>query len=776
MILRLLGAFFVIVVCSNRVPAQDCNISIEGYVIDEGTGLPLSHANVVIQELSFGASTDDRGVFLFEKLCEGEYHLILSHIGCAPQKMHLDLIQDTVLYAVFRHTPVSLDDVVVMGKKNNLSTQSNLSVNRQVIEDNANQNISKLLENETGVHLIKNGSGIAKPVVHGMYGNRLIILNNGIAQSGQQWGNDHSPEIDPFAADKITVLKGANALAYSGGNLGSLILVEPKKIEREPHLHGQVGYSYETNGRGNSLNARIGKYSPILAWKLSGTLKKSGDKRTPDYYLNNTGIEEANLSLQLEKSWNDKIFVDFYASTFNTTLGVLRGSHIGNVNDLEQALVNDEPLFTEPYFSYSIDEPRQEVSHNLIKLKTKYFFDDNQYLDFVVASQINDRKEFDVRKLGRSVIPSLSLKQYTTNIELKYAKEFGDQWRFTVGSQNILTDNTNVPETNILPLIPDYVSYKSGLYTTLSKQWSSFSISGGLRYDFEGQDVATISRGVVKEIIRYDNRFHNFGSVFGLKYSMTNTQTLAFNSGYAMRNPGINELYSNGLHQGVSGIEEGDPDLQTEKAIKNTLEYTWIPSSRFSVNSLIYHQYFQNYIYLKPQNEIRTTIRGAFPVFKYDQTNANIYGLDLSTQFMLTNSIFSTLKYSYLRGDDLGNDLPLVFMPPNSLSGSLVFRANRSIKVSSEINLDEFEFEINNRYVFAQNNLLLGQDFVAPPPAYNLIGMKLSSNIILSNYKFRCFVKVDNLLNVRYRDYLNRQRYFADELGVNLTLGMNVKF
>ena len=776
MIIRFLGAFLIMFCLCDDPVAQSCDISIEGYVIDEGTGLPLSHANVIIQELSFGASTDDGGIFLFDKLCEGEYHLILSHIGCAPQKMHLDLTQDTTLYVVFSHTSISLDDVVVTGKKSSLNTQSNLSVNRQIIEDNANQNISSLLENETGVHLIKNGSGISKPVVHGMYGNRLVILNNGIAQSGQQWGNDHSPEIDPFAADKITVLKGANALAYSGGNLGSLILVEPKKIEREPHLHGQLGYAYETNGRGSSLNARLGKYSPILAWKISGTLKNSGDKRSANYYLNNTGIEEANVSLQLEKSWNEKVFVDFYASTFNTTLGVLRGSHIGNTTDLEQALVSEVPLFTDPDFSFDIEEPKQRVSHHLAKLKTKYFLNENQYLEFVLATQINDRKEFDVRRLERSEIPSLSLKQYATNIEVKYALDFGDKWKFIVGNQNIITDNTNDPETNILPLIPDYLSVRSGMFTILTKQWLHTSMSAGFRYDLERQNVPTISGGIVKEIIRYDNVFHNFGGVLGLKHNITNTQLVAFNSGYAMRNPGINELYSNGLHQGVSGIEEGDPTLQTEKAIKNTMEYSYIPSSRFSINSLIYHQYFQDYIYLNPQDEIRLTIRGAFPVFKYEQTNANIYGLDLSSEFMLSNTIFGTLKYSYLRGDDLGNDQPLVFMPPNSLSGSLTYRANHSIKISSNINLEELEFELDDRYVFAQNHLLPSQDFVVAPPAYNLIGLKVSTNIIVPSYKFRFYTRVDNLLNTEYRDYLNRQRYFADETGINITAGVNVKF
>jgi iron complex outermembrane receptor protein len=755
---------------------QDCTFSIEGYVIDEGTGLPLSHANVLIQELSFGGSTDSKGVFLFENLCEGEYHLILSHIGCTPQKMHVELTQDTVIYVVFTHTAISLDNVVVTGKKSIQSTESNISIKRQNIEDNANRNLSGLLENEVGVHSIKNGSGISKPVVHGLYGNRLAILNNGITQSGQQWGNDHSPEIDPFSADKITVVKGANAISYVGGNMGSVILVEPQKIEREPHLHGQVNYTFETNGRGNTLNSRLGKYSPQLAWRLSGTLKKSGDKKTPNYYLNNTGVEEANFSLQLEKTWDEKLFLEFYASTFNTKLGILRGSHIGNLTDLEQALVSDIPFFTEPNFSYGIDAPRQQVSHHLVKSKAKYFFNDNQRLELVLAGQLNNRKEFDVRKLDRSSTPSLNLKQYTFNAELKYAHDFKNNWKFIFGNQSIISDNTNNPETGILPLIPDYISIKNGIFTLLTKQIDKIDISMGIRYDYENQSVATISNSIPRKIIKYENNFNYFGGIFGLSYDFNKKQSITFNTGYAMRNPAINELYSNGLHQGVSGIEQGDINLRTEKAIKNTLEYKWVPSAKFSLNTLLYHQHFQDYIYLNPQEEIRLTIRGAFPVFKYEQTNANIYGLDLSTQFMLTHSIIGILKYSYIKGDDIGNDTPLVFMPPNSFYGSIAYRANNSIKIANNIGLEELEIELSNRYVFEQKHLLDSQDFTPPPSAYNLIGLKLSTNITLPSHKFRFYVMVDNLLNISYRDYLNRQRYFADDTGISCTFGMNFKF
>jgi iron complex outermembrane recepter protein len=768
--------FIVILFALSKCDAQNCNLSIKGHVIDEVSELPLSFVNIFIQEIAKGTITDNKGNFLLENICIGEYHLIFSHIGCESKKIHLEFTKDTIINIRLSHTPASLGTVVIEGKKDELINQPNLSVNRQTIEDNTNQNLSGLLENETGVSLIKNGSGISKPVVHGLYGNRLTILNNGIVQSGQQWGNDHSPEIDPFAADKIIVLKGVSAIEYGGGNLGRVILVEPKRVEREPHLHGQINYVFETNGRGHSLNTRLEKYSAALAWRINGTLKKYGDKKTADYFLNNTGIEEANFSIQLEKSWKDKLFFDFYASTFNTRLGILRGSHIGNLTDLEQALTNEVPFFTEPGFSYSVDAPKQNVSHHLAKGKAKYFIKNNQIIEFVIASQINNRKEFDVRRSGRTDIPALSLTQYAFNSELKYTNNFGENWNLKFGNQNIVTDNTNNPETGILPLIPDYISWESGLFGTLSKRKNKTRFNMGIRYDYEHQNVVTISNSIPREIIRFENQFHNISGLFAIKLDVSKTHSISMNTGYAMRNPAINELYSNGLHQGVSGIEEGDISLNTEKAINSTLEYKWFPGTKFSLSTLIYHQHFKDYIFLNPQDEIRLTIRGAFPVFRYEQTDANIYGLDISTQFTIGNSLFGILKYSYLRGEDTQNNEPLVFIPPNSFFGSLTYRAKKPIKLSKNLIMEEPEIEINNRLVLEQKNILQEQDFVQPPPTYNLFGLKMSSNIVFSNYKMRCFVKADNLFNTRYRDYLNRQRYFADDIGRSITFGINFKF
>jgi len=771
-----ISIIFIIFINAFFAFGQECSLSISGQVTDRGTNVPLSFVNVFVQELHRGAITDDDGYYLIENICDGDYHLIFSHIGCSPINEYVHVHGDVELNLQLAHSSFSLDQVEVKGSKTRNENLPSIVIDRQKIEDNINQNLSALIENETGVHLIKNGNGISKPIIHGMYGNRVTILNNGVPQSGQQWGNDHSPEIDPFSADKITVLKGANALAYANGNVGGVILVEPRRIGREPHLHGQVNYALESNGRGHNGNFRLERYNGDISWRINSTLKRYGDRKTPSYFLNNTGSSEVNASLQLEKSWNDELFLDFYGSTFNTTLGVLRGSHISNVPDLEDALERDIPLYTEEEFSYGIDAPKQEVSHNLLKLKSKYYVDESQSVEGTIALQINDRKEYDIRRGGRTETPAMDLSQSTINIELKYTKSLENSWRLRAGNQYSFSENENDASTGILPLMPDYLQTKNGLYALLSKEEAVYQIDLGLRYDYEFQNVAAISGTIPREILRYKNNFHTGGSFLGVQYNLAPTSSISLQTGYSMRNPAINELYSNGLHQGVSGIEEGDENLKREKSFKNTMEYNWFPNSKINFNALAYYQHIDDYIYLEPQDEIRLTIRGAFPVFAYEQTNAVIYGLDASAQATLGSSMFGVLKYSYLKGHDVSNDIPLVFMPPNSLFGSLTYRSQGHYDLFSFLHLDQLEVGLNSKIVFQQDQLLEEQDFAKAPDSYNLLGFKISTNVYYPDYSLRFYGKVDNLLNTLYRDYLNRQRYFSDDLGRSITVGMKVKF
>lgn len=768
------GVTLILCLISTSLEAQECNLFISGVVNDHETDQGLAYVNIYVQENGTGTTSDSMGHFLLAGLCPGEYHIVLSHIGCDPIQKFIDLRESMEIFVELEHSSKLLEGVVVTGNHTPNSTQNSQTLTEQTIADQTNESLSNLLDNLSGVNTIKNGAGIAKPVIHGLYGNRLTILNNGIAQSGQQWGNDHSPEIDPLVANRISVIKGVSALEYPGSNLGSVILVEPSRIKKEPHLHGSATYAYSSNGRASSGNFQLYRSSKWVDWKLNATLKQSGDLRTPKYYLNNTGSAEGNVALQLQKNFSERLTSNLYFSSFNAELGVLRGSHIGNLTDLKNAFKQEVPFFTEEEFSFKVDAPKQRVNHHLLKAHTKWFISDVQWLDFTFAGQFNNRKEFDVRRSGRTDIPALSLQQFTYFTEVKYNLDLQDQLKFHSGVQFNSINNTNNSETGILPLIPDYLSFEYGIFSVATKRIGPSFLELGLRYDFIHQDVPTITRTTPREIIRYQNFFQNSAAALGWKYTFSDSYATSVNLGFATRNPAINELYSLGLHQGVSGIEEGNINLEREKSLKATMALQ-ATKDFYGIEFLTYYQRIADYIYLRPSEETRLTIRGAFPVFHYDQTNASIYGIDFSGQVTLSDLFKSKVTYSFIRALDLVEQQPLIFIPPSNLSIQLAYSFKDDILLLGR-KFENPEVSLSNRYVFSQDQRLAEQDFVAPPPGYNLLSAKASFNVQIGKLSTRFFMNTDNILNINYRDYLNRQRYFADDLGINITIGTRIKF
>lgn len=747
---------------------------VEGQLKDAETNKPIVYANVLLGPE--WTTTDSIGYFSLPCINEGKQLLSISHLSYASYLLEIEVLQDTSLSIYLALREEITRSVVVTAEVAPTNVSGYESLSKNAILNNASQNLSNLLDGLTGVSTLKNGNGISKPVIHGLYGNRIAMLNNGIAQSGQQWGNDHSPEIDPLAANKISVIKGVAALEYQTTSLGSVVLIEPERISKRKGIHGSGSYFFETNGLGHGLNVRLQHYNKLLSWSLVGTLKKSGDKAASNYFLNNTGYEEANIALQLDKRFSKKWHANLYFSSFNTKIGVLKGAHISNLTDLELAIGQEVPFFTEPDFSYVIDAPKQHVSHHLLKLQVNYNINDRQSLRFTYAGQINDRKEFDVRRGGRTETPAMSLFQLTNDIEGRYRWFYSEQGYLKAGVQFKLIDNTNNPETGILPLIPDYLSVQLGGYLLMNQRiGNKFMVEAGARYNYTFQNVATISRTLPRRIVRYNNYFHNLQASAGFKYEPIRALEIFSNIGYASRGPAINELYSFGLHQGISSIEEGDPNLEVESAVKTTLGIKGNLWKRLKVSALGYFQHIHNYIYLNPQDELRLTIRGAFPVFIYDQTTAQLYGFDLSANATLLNhqsphKLYLGAQYSFIKGRDILEGLSLINIPSNNLSVKL------SYKVEPIGGIDRLSFEIHNKYVFQQTDILASQDFLLPPEGYNLLGLNISLDKQFKKIKTTFYVKADNLLNVAYRDYLNRQRYFANDLGINVVIGARLSF
>ena len=260
----------------------------------------------------------------------------------------------------------TLDEVTVVGegKKASINAVSN-TLGKENIAQASGKTLAALLEQVSGVSSIQTGTTIAKPVIHGMYGNRILMVNNGARLTGQQWGADHAPEIDKNSAQRIEVVKGAESVRYGSEALGGIILMEQKALPYGSELvHGNLNGMYGTNGRRYSFSGMAEGTMPKLfdlAWRVQSTYSNSGDQSTANYLLNNTGYREFNFSTTLGYRWNNLRLEAFY-SLFDQKIGVMQSAQMGNEKLLAERIMMGRPVEILP-FSRSIGYPHQKITH-----------------------------------------------------------------------------------------------------------------------------------------------------------------------------------------------------------------------------------------------------------------------------------------------------------------------------------------------------------------------------------------------------------------------------
>ena len=177
---------------------------------------------------------------------------------------------------------------------------------------------------------------------------------------------------------------------------------------------------------------------------------------------------------------------------------------------------------------------------------------------------------------------------------------------------------------------------------------------------------------------------------------------------------------------------------------------------------------------------VELTNRGAFPVWAYRQTDALIWGIDAMAQVNWDFRWASKHSFAYLYGQDRERSRALINMPPPNFRQSLTYK---SVSIPLDISLESVYHFKQNR--FPNNNfeafLPLADEFVevdisTPPEAYHLIHIRFDSELVAFNQKpLTLGLSINNVFNKKYRDYLNRQRFFGDELGRNIQLSAILK-
>lgn len=756
-----LGAFPL---CAQSL--ADCHCLIKGVVKDRENRQPIAGAVLIIKGTNHNATTDAEGRYKIDNICQGKYVLECRIVGYKVVETTISLEHSAEEDINLNEEEVHLQDVEIVARRIQVPlSQKSTALQGQALDQTRGQTLGDALKTISGVTLLQTGASISKPVIHGLHSNRVLIMNNGVRQEGQQWGSEHAPEIDPFIAKRMTVVKGASGVRYGSDAIGGVILIEPEELPKNGKISGEVNTVAFSNGRMGVVSGTLQGSVPRwegFGWRVQGTLKNGGNIRTPNYFLANTGVQEQNFSTTVGYR-NSQWGVELFYSQFQTNLGIFSGSHIGSTSDLLNVIKNGEP-FIKVDFVREIERPNQLINHNLFKAKAFRNFNGNR-LSLTVGRQFNRRAEYDLHGPQAATQPALLFRitSFTGDLSLEH-KPLGGKINGQVGISGLYQYNF----TDGRPLIPDFEQTNLGIFVIERFVKQKWEWEAGMRYDWRKLDVFQF---IGSTLSPRQHQFRSWSGTAGILHNATEQLSFRLNFGTAWRPPNPSELYSKGVHHGAAAYEEGNDQLKPEVAY-NLIGSAELNLQRFRAELGMYYNFIQNFIYLQPQAEPILTIRGAFPYFKYIQTQATFTGIDLDTEWEIIGAkLIHTQKITYLRAFDRQENNYLVLIPANRLENGLRWNIGKLLK------FDNMHLSINHLWTDKQRRVPPNSDFMEPPAAYHLWSLTAGGDFSLPKSQgLQWSITIQNLFDVSYRDYLNRFRYYAVEQGRNASFRLKWTF
>ncbi|HLL20574.1 MAG TPA: TonB-dependent receptor, partial [Kofleriaceae bacterium] len=469
------------------VPA--CRSSLDGHVVD-GSHEPVAGATVTVTGGADRRSpiviTDAQGRFALTGLCPGPLTVTAERIDLATTTRTIAL---GAVASIEIAMSIVKDEVIEIRGKAPRPTdmRSTTVLTGEALERTRGRVLGESLAEVPGVAQLESSSGMAKPIVRGQYGRRLLILVGGVRHRAQEWGLDHAPEIDPFVAGALTVVRGASGVRYGPDAIGGAVLVDPPPLLQQPGFASEAHLFGMANGLGGGFAGRVQQATaavPGLAWQLEGSFKRFAAPSTPDYALDNTGVLEWNAGVTVGYTRGAHELRVSYTH-YQAELGVCGCLHVESAEEFFANLARQRPRGSELFESdATIDRPKQVVAHDLAIIHDDIEIEQHGKLGMTLAFQHDHRREFDV--VRQSITgPQYSFRLYTPELDVAYEHNpvhltDHTHLRGTVG----VVGMGQVHRYAGLQLVPDHRSYGAGAYAMERLLGHDYELEAGVRYDF----------------------------------------------------------------------------------------------------------------------------------------------------------------------------------------------------------------------------------------------------------------------------------------------------
>ena len=759
---------------------------LSGQVVDENQE---AIASAIVRLPGYGQQqfTNEKGEFSFELNTSEALELHVHILGYQVKQLQVPAGQQWVSI-VLKSEPLQLQEVQIQGAKMTsapgLDSRSVEKLERAQLDRQQGAAFANLLENVAGVTTMNTGVGIAKRVIRGMSYNRIMVLDQGIRQEGQQWGADHGLEIDQFDVEQVEIIKGPASLQYGSDAMGGVIhILPPEAPEEGVHQAELQGvYKYNNALRGASVSAHGNRQG--LIYRLRYSHQDFNNYRVPaDEFnyagfilpiygqrLRNTSGRERNfaLSLGVDKKWGSS---HIKLSRFHQQVGLFPGA-VGIPSAFQLQRYDEQR---------SIALPRQNNTHWKVLWNTQLYLGEGE-LEIDAGFQRNIRREESLPHtmgVGENRFGTLALGLFlnTYSLNMKLTQPLGKDWQQVVGLQAQRMENDY---SGFEFLLPQYRAWMTGVYSFWEyRGFDDWQLNAGLRLDGGTYDIREHQQPLYDENLEpngefsmrnpnIDRQFLNPSASLGAVYQASKNVEVKLNLGSSFRMPTPNELASNGIHHGTFRHEKGNADLESERGYQLDLALDYrLP--RLILSLTPFASYYDRYIYLSPTPFYSRLPSGSQITWEYRQASSRFWGGELNAEVQAGKNMTLRTSVEYVNATNLDSGLPLPLTPPFSALAEWSYRLPFNNQV-----LKQVEIWAELRYVAAQQRVDRNE---RPTDGYTLPALGFSQTLDILGYQPSLVVRADNVFNTTYFNHLSRYRLLnLPEAGFNLMVSLSLPF
>ncbi len=649
----------------------------------------------------------------------------------------------------FRH--LKLNELVVTGVTGDTKLKNSTApisiISNKDLRQTTSTNIIDAIAHQPGMAQITTGGGISKPIIRGLGYNRIIVMNEGVRQEGQQWGDEHGIEVDPQIVNSVEILKGPASLMYGSDAMAGVVILHSAPTLPEGEMRANVNTEYQTNNGLFDYSLNFAGNQKGFVWDARFSDKMAhAYKNKVDGYVPGSQFKEraGRLMLGLNKRWGH---THLTWTAFHQTPSIVEGERDETTGEL---VCNSDNVKT-----YSKALPFQEIKHYKAVLDNSFNLPKG-WLKAIIGYQQNRRQEFEESEDEYE----LFFKLHTVTYDVRYLSQEFSGWKVAGGVNGMWQQSQNLGEES---LIPEYKLFDIGGYATLSKSLGKWTLNGGLRFDnrhlnFHSRDFSGLS-GSIGAVCNISEHFN-----------------MRLNMARGFRAPNMSELGSDGVHEGTLRYELGNPDLKPEYSWQADLGLDFT-SQYISAQVALFANHIENYIFAK---RIDLVMEEGLRTYEYTQGDARLLGFEAGIDFHPIHCIHFENTFSFVDAQQLHQPEETKYLPMTPAP-----------RWTSELKYElthHGHFVLNNAYAalglecnLAQNHYYKADDTETRTPSYTLLSLSIGSDLNIHKRKVaEISVTAENLLNRAYQNHLSRLKYtdvnnVTGQQGV-FNMGRNIVF